>query len=449
MNRNDRPPSVLVVMLDGLGDRPWPVLGDRTPLAAADTPNLDAMAAKSATGILHSLGPGRAPGTDLAHFVLFGYPASRYPGRAVLEAAGAGMKVPAGQVVAHAIFVKVRKQPDGSLTILERYPGTSEGETARIAAALTPQVNGGLRVALVHIGGEEAIVTVESETGDVQPSADITDTDPHNNGWPVGTVKPLRDAADPAAARATADALTAFLEHAYSALRSHPGMTTTDPLESVFLLLKWTGRPQALPSFREQTGMRASIVSSARIFEGLSDVLGVDHVRLPSRPDLAEDTAMRLAHGAGAIAEGADFVLVHSKAPDVAGHSKDPVAKRDAIAAIDVGLERLDRLSAGGVVLPAGTIVVVTGDHGTPAGTTMIHSGDPVPLAIMAAAAGADGVTSFDERACASGSLGRLLGSDFMPVLLNLRGTARYMGGRLASHTGLHWPDDYETFRVD
>jgi 2,3-bisphosphoglycerate-independent phosphoglycerate mutase len=430
-------PPILVIVLDGLGDRPWPVLGGKTPLQAATTPNLDALAAHSATGVLHPLGPGRAPGTEFAHFVLFGYPPEFYPGRAVFEAAGHGIELREGQVALHAIFSTVRREPDGTLTIVERYPQIAEEHAAGLAKHLTSFEHGELILRLHHTVGTQAILVIDGPA-----SPDVTDTDPHNNGWPAGTVQPLDDAADPAAARATAEALAAYLRHAYKALRTD--IDTADP-ESTFLLLKWVGRKRPLPSFESRTGMNGTVVSSAALFEGLCAELGIEHVRVPvDREDLTADMAVRYSEGTRLLGEGRDFVLVHNKAPDEAGHTKDPLRKRDAIEAIDRGLAGLVERAG----LPEPAIIVVTADHGTPSGTTLIHSGDPVPIAICADAVQPDGVTEFDPLACSAGSLGQLNGEDLMPVLLNARGTVRYTGGRLTTHTGLHWPRDYEPFRV-
>ncbi|MBS3957534.1 MAG: hypothetical protein KGZ40_08430 [Clostridiales bacterium] len=432
-------PPVLVVMLDGLGDRPWAELGGLTPLAAAHTPNLDAIAAAGTTGILHPLGRGRAPGTELAHFVLLGYDELAFPGRAVLEATSAGIPISPGQVCAHAILVTVRRNPDDTLTIVERYPEGGLEHAAELFAAIETFEHEGVSVTLRHTCGEQAIVLLGGEA-----SEEITDTDPHNDGWLAGSVHPLRGARDPRRAALTARALTAFLRHAYTAMR---GMTGTAPGDetSPFLLIKWTARGAAFPTFAEQTGMRGCVISASGVLEGLSLALGMAHRMVPLGSDIAADTRARLAEAADAFATGAHFVLAHTKAPDEAGHAKNPSLKRDVIAAIDAGLEGLATRRG----FPAGTIVVVTGDHGTPSGTSLIHSGDPVPLAVISDAAQRDSVAAFDELACAAGSLGHVRGTDFMPMLLNWRGTVRYSGGLLATHTGVHWPDDYEPFTVE
>lgn len=431
-------PPILVVMLDGLGDRPWPLLGGLTPLAAADTPNLDALARAGTTGLLHSLGPGRAPSTELAHFVLFGYEERAFPGRAVFEAAGAGVMLAPGQVALHATLVSVRRLEDSTLEIVERHPRCEDAAIADLFASVKTFEHDGLTLRLHPTRGEQAILTLEGDA-----STEITDTDPHNTGWLAGSVLPLSSAEEPLAAARTARALTAYLRHAYTALRGGRAGASGD--DSPFLLLKWPGRKSVLPTFEEQTGMRGCVVSSAGVLGGLAAELGMEHRVLGVECDLSKDMWCRMTAAREAIAQGAEFVLAHSKMPDEAGHAKDPDLKREVIARIDRGLAGLAQREG----LPRNTIVVVTGDHGTPAGTSLIHSGDPVPLAVLTNAARPDAVGVFDDLACASGALGQLRGSDFMPMLLNWRGTVRYTGGKLAAHTGLHWPADYPAFTVE
>jgi 2,3-bisphosphoglycerate-independent phosphoglycerate mutase len=98
---DDRLPVVLVV-LDGLGDRPSPQLGDRTPSEAATTPVLDSLARRGCSGWHLPFGWGQAPASELAHWAMFGFADVPFPGRAVLEALGAGLDVESSMTVAHA-----------------------------------------------------------------------------------------------------------------------------------------------------------------------------------------------------------------------------------------------------------------------------------------------------------------------------------------------------------
>jgi len=92
---DDRLP-VMLVILDGLGDRPISDLGGLTPSEAAVTPVLDRLTQRGASGWHVPLGWGRAPSSELAHWAMFGYTGVPFPGRAVLEGIGAGVEVPTG-----------------------------------------------------------------------------------------------------------------------------------------------------------------------------------------------------------------------------------------------------------------------------------------------------------------------------------------------------------------
>ncbi len=84
--------NLLYVCLDGLGDDPIPELDGRTPLEAADTPHLDALASRGRTGTVVTVGPDVAPESDIGVFGILGYdPHEEHPGRGVLEALGIGM----------------------------------------------------------------------------------------------------------------------------------------------------------------------------------------------------------------------------------------------------------------------------------------------------------------------------------------------------------------------
>ena len=431
-----RPPPVLVVMMDGLGDRAWPELDGMTPLEAAHTPNLDRLTSQSAAGLLYPLGPGRAPGTELAHFVLLGYPVDEYPGRVVFEAAGCGLALSPDDVAFRALFSTVRRTADGSLVLVEHFADVEDRLCRALAAELASFEREGLTVSLTCTGARQGVVTISGGA-----SEDVTDCDPFFTGRPIAAVRPLEGARDPVAAQKTALAVTDFLEHVYRVFRDNGPSNST---ESLFLLIKWVGRKRRLAPFTVRTGMEGVIVASGTMLAGLAAELGMGFRAVPTHADARADIEARLAKAADAFAGGASFVLAHTKVADEAGHAKDPLLKRDVISAVDRGLASLAARSG----LPAGTIVCVTADHGTPSGTGLIHSGDPVPVIVSGPGVPADAVTSFSERACAAGLLGTVRGEDFMPVLLNARGTTRYLGARLTPHVGLHWPEEYEPFSV-
>ncbi|MDP9307313.1 MAG: phosphoglycerate mutase, partial [Actinomycetota bacterium] len=104
---------IVLVLLDGLGDRAHDVLGGRTAGEAAATPNLDAVAARGSCGLLYAVGPGRAPSSEVAHWAMLGYRPDEFPGRAVFEALGRGQEVSDEHVFAYAAARPAERREDG------------------------------------------------------------------------------------------------------------------------------------------------------------------------------------------------------------------------------------------------------------------------------------------------------------------------------------------------
>ena len=113
--------KILYVVLDGLGDLPIKELGDKTPLEAALTPNMDKLAQKGKTGIVYPVAKGIAPESDVAVICLLGYDAHKYyTGRGPLESYAEGLEIHDGDLALRVNFATVDK--DGK-TILDRRVG--------------------------------------------------------------------------------------------------------------------------------------------------------------------------------------------------------------------------------------------------------------------------------------------------------------------------------------
>ena len=137
-----------------------------------------------------------------------------------------------------------------------------------------------------------------------------------------------------------------------------------------------------------------------------------------------------------------DFVHVHVKATDEAGHSKDPEAKKAVIEATDDGLKEL-------VSMKQNAIVAVTGDHATPSIGSLLHSGDPTPLVIAGPSVSPDETVSFGERQALGGELGRVAASDIMPLLLGLANRPFFRGHRPGARKTLALPNGAEPMHFD
>ncbi|MFP5225272.1 MAG: phosphoglycerate mutase, partial [Actinomycetota bacterium] len=113
--------KVIYVVLDGLGDDPWPDFGDRTPLEAATTPNLDGLAARGINGLVYTVGKGIAPESDIAVFSVLGYdPRVHHAGRGPMEGLGSGMDIRDGDLAYRINFATVA---DDAVQITDRRVG--------------------------------------------------------------------------------------------------------------------------------------------------------------------------------------------------------------------------------------------------------------------------------------------------------------------------------------
>ena len=394
---------IVVILLDGLGDRAHAVLGGRTANEAADTPNLDALCAGGSCGVLYGVGPGRAPSSEVAHWAMLGYRPDEFPGRAVFEALGRGLELVEGDVYAYAAL-RPAELRDGGWWLTGRPHPERDAEAA---AALVARCDGievdGLRFSLEHVWRGEAVLRVSGGADDRVSDTDAFFRDRH----PVLRPQPLVPEAE-----RTARAAEAWTRETMRRLEGERFNVVT---------LKWWGRPRPVPTFLQRHGVEGTFGAESAFLRGLGIAVGLDPLALPETDDAPGDLRRRVAVVEERLDAGETFVYVHVKSADAAGHTKDPEIKRRTIELLDGALKRLPTDRA---------IVCLTGDHATPASPEVIHSGDPVPFVVAGPGVRADPVTSFGEVQCAAGILGHLRGPDMMPVLLNAADRPLFLGSR-------------------
>ncbi|MFN2467994.1 MAG: phosphoglycerate mutase [Gaiellaceae bacterium] len=394
---------IVVILLDGLGDRAHAVLGGRTGNEAAATPNLDALAAGGSCGLLYSVGPGRAPSSEVAHWSMLGYRPDEFPGRAVFEALGRGLALRADEVYAYAALRPAERREDGWWLTGRPHPQRDADEAEGLVGRCDGIEVDGLRFSLEHLWRGEGLLRVSGGADDR-----VTDTDAFfRDRHPV-----LRPRALVPEAERTAKAAERWTRLVIERLAGQRFGVIT---------LKWWGRLRPVPGFAERHGLRGTFAADSPFLRGLAAAVGLDPVHAPETDDPVSDLRARVEHARERLAAGDTFVFCHQKTTDEAGHTKDPRVKQRTIEQLDAALGDLpvDR-----------AIVCLTGDHATPASPDVIHSGDPVPLVVAGPGVRADGVRRFGELDCAPGILGQLRGPDLMPVLLNAADRPLFLGSR-------------------
>src|SRR5918994_5961738 len=393
---------IVVLLLDGLGDRAHRSLGGRTANEAARTPNLDALAARGSTGVLYAIGPGRAPSSEVAHWSMLGYLPEEFPNRAVLEALGAEQEVNPEDVFAFAAL-RPAEERNGALWLTGRPRYGDEEEAKALVERFAELSVDGLRFTLSRLRRGEAVLRVSGGADDRVTDSDAFFRDRH----PVLRPRP----AHPDAVR-TARAAEQWTREVIERLQGERFNVIT---------LKWWGRWTQVPTFLERHGVTGSFIAGSRFLHGLGRAVGLAPVEAPETDEPAADLRERLRLVRERLDAGETFVFAHLKATDAAGHTKDPAIKQRTIELLDAELGDLPDERA---------VVCVTGDHATPAYPGVIHSGDPVPMLVAGPGVRADSVESFGELDCSRGILGQLRGPDLMPVLLNAADRPLFLGSR-------------------
>lgn len=431
--------TFIMVMLDGIGDRAYRSLGNRTPLQAARTPNMDRLAALGANGLFHADLLGLALPSENAHFAIFGYEKQQFPGRGYLEALGAGMSLGEGDVALLAHFVSARER-GGILELEADRPAVTSAEALELTSAVSSYKTGGITISYRQTKAVDGIVTL---AGKVSPA--ITDSDPICAGLPLIEVRPFTAASRDRSAMRSARALMKYFLWCYETLNDHPinRRRVEQGLPPANLLVtQRAGQHKQIWPFSEQWGLRGMTIASGIVYWGLAEFIGLEVRRVKDSDDPGRDLAERLQI-ALANAGRCQFVHVHSKAPDAAAHSKDPENKVRAIESLDRGLaELVHRVEDGEIVY------AISSDHSTPSCGTMVHAGEPVPLTFVGPGVRRDLVKRFDEIHCAQGALGFVRGPEFMPLVLNYLDRGKLQGLMDTPENQPYWPGQRYPFRV-
>ena len=438
---DDRLPIILVI-LDGLGDRAAPELGDRTPAEAARTPVLDELCARGVNGVHVPFGPGRATSSEFSHWALFGFGDVAFPGRAALEALGVGHAPPVGVPHFHYALRHGEVREGARYLSTRATRGRDEDDCEALFTALDGREVEGIRFERLPLRCGECVLVAHNAT-----SRSVSDSDSlfdHLHPWmrPV----PLADAADPEAAAHLAGAMEAWLREGQAILADHPvnqsrrdrGYATLDTP-----VTKWASLlDPAMPDFEQRVGFPGAAVTDTVLYRGLARCLDMTSTHLAYDPDQPSDDMRRRLQAARELMPEAGFVHVHVKATDEAGHSKQPANKVAAIEAADAGLEAL-------LDLADEAVVAVTGDHATPSVGGLLHSGDPTPFVAAAPGIRPDATRELGERPAHTGELGTVAASDVMPLLIGFANRPFFLGHRPGPWASHALPDRPQPMPID
>src|SRR6056297_1492737 len=388
---NDNPAHLVLLVVDGLGG--YADARHDSELEAANTPNLDQLAAESACGLAQPAGPGITVGSGPGHLALFGYDPFEYDlGRGLLSAIGLGVELQPGDVAARGNLALLDDQ--GRVT--DRRAGRiADGPAREIVAHLQERVTlDDVEVTLEHVSEHRVLLVLRGDG--LIPH--VEDLDPQRVGVPPR---------EPTATSVEGERLARVLTQLDGAIREALSDQAADTV-----LFRGFDTLHELPSMQQRFGIRPATVATYPMYRGVAQLVGMD--ALPIAGSLAGQVELMSANW-----ERYDYLFAHEKAAGRAGHDGDRAAKIAAIEAVDEVIPDLVALGPD--------VLAITGDHAAPTQLSA-HSWHPVPTLLWGDKVGRDDVDRFGERACATGILGHLRTQDLLPLMLASAGRLEKYG---------------------
>ncbi len=359
----------VIVLADGCADRPLPQLGGKTPLEAANTPNMDFFAENGALFNVKTVPDGMKPGSDVANLSVMGYDPRRfYTGRSPLEAASIGVELKPNQTAFRANTVTLSgEERYEDKTMLDYSAGEiSTAESGELIRAVEAELGGGDIHFYPGVSYRHLFVWDNApESFMLTPPHDISD-------------KKIKDylPSDPRILDIMKKSEKILANHPVNQKRRAEGK---NPATSLWI---WgEGKRPALASFSELYGVRGAVVSAVDLIKGIGILAGMKSIDVEGATGNLNTNFDGKAKAAAdaLLVDGLDLVYVHLEAPDECGHQGDAEGKKRSLELIDEKIigyikKRLDESGEDYrfMVLP---------DHPTPV-SIKTHSGESVPCVI-------------------------------------------------------------------
>jgi len=371
-----------------MADYPLEVLGGRTPLEAARTPNMDWLAAHGVFGLAHVIPDGFPPGSDVGNMNIMGYdPAVYHTGRSPLEAASMGVALGPRDIAFRCNLVTLGGS--GGDSFMEDFTSghiTTE-EAAELIRAIGQKLGGDGIEFFPGVSYRHLMVWRDGmEKMETTPPHDITDQK-------VSAYMPKGEGAE---------RLLSLMEASRPILACHPvnqkrRAEGRRPATTIWL---WgQGRAPALPSLTQRFGIKGGVISAVDIINGLGVYAGLERIHVPGITGFLDTNYRGKGEYGVASLEKNDFVFIHVEAIDEAGHMGDVEKKIQALEDFDekvVGtvLQRMAQRKDWRVLLMP--------DHPTSI-ALKTHVAEPVPFVLYSAEAPRqNGAVGYNEKDAAA-----------------------------------------------
>lgn len=356
----------IIVLGDGMADEPIESLGNKTPLAYANTPVMDRLSKKSEIGMVHTIPEGMSPGSDTANLSVLGYdPKIYYSGRSPLEALSIGVPMKDTDIALRCNIVTISEEdiPFEERTIIDHSSGEiSTEDCAVLLEAIRKELETDFYKFYVGTSYRHCLIWDKGEVVELTPPHDVLTQ-------AIGKYLP-EDAV-----------LREMMEKSYHILVNHPinierKKKGLNPANCCWF---WgAGTKPMLDSFEEKTGKKGMMVSAVDLLKGIAvgAGMGVSIVEGANGGLHTNYEGKTQAALKAILEDGYDFVYIHIEAPDEMGHQGSTERKVTAIEYLDQKVLKplTHKLDEEGTEYR----LMVLPDHPTPV-RIRTHTSDSVP----------------------------------------------------------------------
>lgn len=356
----------IILLGDGMADRPLEEHNDKTPLNLSHTPCMDQLAGSGTLGMISTIPDGFEPGSDVANMCVFGYdPKQYYTGRAPIEAVSMGIPLSESDIAFRCNLVSFAAA--GPVTLMDDYSAghITTKDAHRFIGMLKNELDSDVCTLHPGISYRHLLVYKNTDSG-------VTTCPPHDiTGQNIESFLPKGPGAAPVCAlmQRSRELLT---DHSLNRERLSQG---EKPVSSIWL---WgQGTAVQLPSFQKKYGLNGSVISAVDLIKGLGISAGLDSIEVPGATGYLDTNYSGKVSAAFEALKTRDFVYLHVEAPDEASHKGSLVEKIQAIEDFDSKIVKpvLDGLSQRGEPFR----MLLLPDHPTPL-SLKTHSSEPVPF---------------------------------------------------------------------
>jgi 2,3-bisphosphoglycerate-independent phosphoglycerate mutase len=362
----------VILVGDGMADRPLKALGGKTVLEAAHIPNMNWIAKNGIVGTVSTVPKGMHAASDVANLSLFGYdPKKYYPGRGPLEALNMGIKLSKGDIAfrCNTLTIKNGKMHDFTA-------GHIKTKDSRKLIKFLDKELGGKEVRF-YPGVSYRHLAVMKGVG-----ANAKCTPPHDiSGKDIAKYLPKgRDA----------DIIEQIMFEGGQLLREFKENNT----KCNMIWLWGQGKSPSMPAFKKKYKLTGSVISAVDLINGIGVAIGLKPIKVPGATGYLDTNYVGKAQYALRSLNKHDYVYVHVESPDEAGHEGNLKHKLKAI-------QDFDKYVVGNILKGMKKFkkfkILVLPDHPTPI-SLMTHSGDPVPFVLYSSDKKVKGVQAYNEK---------------------------------------------------